>query len=258
MKSITCRAGPTAAASLLVVSLALSGTAQETNGAAAVFDEAYRAWVQCTPELTSLSVRSSLPPGYVDGPEFDRIVSLGPPALPYIMAKIQEAEQQKAQRAVWLSIAVARIAKKQFYLATDALQWWATGREVTADQFHVLRQEWERVRSDKETVLWTAETIYYAPAAEVYTKRRKMTEAGEVYQAVEDLGLAVLPHIVAELRAGKHDFLDMAIELTDRQARVRLESLPVLPEVRAERFLNWWEASKQDWLIPWPDEPTAP
>ena len=31
---------------------------------------------------------------------------------------------------------------------------------------------------------------------------------------------------------------------------------PDRPEVAA--FLAWWEANKQDWLIPWPEEPEAP
>ena len=174
--------------------------------------------------------------------------------MPHIVAKIEPA----SNGFNFLNIAVGRIAKRKFAQKQDLLEWWRGGEEATAQEYDTLSQKWRALKGEKYTLLWTTETTYYAPADEVYTRRRDMTEAGEVYQAIEDFGLAVLPHIVADLRAGKYDFLQTAIQLTDRRAPVTLEALPVLAEVRAERFLAWWDQNKEQWTIPWPDEEAAP
>ncbi len=89
------------------------------------------------------------------------------------------------------------------------------------------------------------------------TQGRDGVSTVAVYQAIEDLGIAVLPCIVEMLKEGKHDFIDMAVKLTDNKPPVRGEppsTLPVAEELKAERFLRWWEQNKQDWLIPWPEE----
>jgi hypothetical protein len=65
------------------------------------------------------------------------------------------------------------------------------------------------------------------------------------------LGTAVLPRMMEKLEAG-----DERILPAFRQIAVGQPVIP--PEVAESReaCLNWWKASKQDWIIPFPDQRT--
>jgi len=134
------------------------------------------------------------------------------------------------------------------------LRWWGEGPEFAAQSFRDLRARWPETATPGRRLLWATETYLDTIHGQLHTQQRQLTPAGEVYDAIQCLGIAVLPHIVETLREGEADFLPIALELTDGAGGLGDPTRP--PEVAA--FLEWWEANKQDWLIPWPEEPEEP
>jgi len=60
------------------------------------------------------------------------------------------------------------------------------------------------------------------------------------------MGLVALPSLLQKLREGRHDLLSVVVRITDGRANASAAD----PEARTQLCLAWWEANKQDWLIP--------
>jgi len=187
-------------------------------------------------------------------------MDLGLPAIPYLMEKMEAGD--------WLlATGVSRITRRCFHsseypegsalgdvhtIARMLLAWWRGGREATHIRFNELWEKWRTIKAPGRTLLWTAKVYLYDDRGELSTPQAGMefTAAGEIYSAIECLGIAALPLIVQTLNEGHPDLLPIALKLTDGAGGLGDPSR--LPPI--EDFLRWWEANKEDWLIPWPEE----
>jgi hypothetical protein len=237
----------------LVVLRVLGGgpcTADAPQPLAATFEAKYQAWLVHirTPEV--LLSGSGRP--YVDCPEFQAIVEMGPPVLPLLFTKAHQDPKNEG----WMYAAVARIAHCHFDSVEHAVAWWRNGSRETSTKSAELIARWDGLAAGDEVVLWTLETVYLNGYNEVTSRRRNVTPAGQVYQALENMGIAILPHLAEEFKQGKYAFVDMAYALTDNAPPMPQE-IPVSVEGKAKGFLAWWEQNKAQWTIPWPT-PEAP
>jgi len=232
----------------------------------AEFERRYHAWRE---SLRQMRVEEYLAHGdplltKATARPYWQMMELGLPALPYIMQKMEAGDW-------WLARGVYVIAKRRFHRSEysnpadygDAhtkadmlLAWWQRGEEGPQRRFQQLYAKWRQVKTPGGTVLWTAETLLYDHRGELTSPRARMefTEAGEVYDAIQCLGIAALPHIVKTLQQGHADLLAIAVKLTDGAGGLGEPTRP--PEI--QEFLRWWEANKQRYAIPWPDEEAAP
>ncbi len=133
-------------------------------------------------------------------------------------------------------------------------RWWNEGAKGVDERYAGLKARWATLSTAERTTLWTTEAFYTREDQSLHEQRTRITEAGRVYAAVQGVGIAVLPSLVGDLQKGHFEFLDIALALTGRPAHLPGIELPATR--RAQAFLAWWEQNKQDWLIPWPDEPT--
>jgi hypothetical protein len=232
--------------------------ADQGGGLQAQFETRYSAWEARVAALDAR--RSDVVDAAVTCKEFEDLVALGLPVLPLVVGELAKKPTNPAKYH-GLCIVVRRLTRFNLPFGPDGLEgWWSGGQRRADEHFANLFRKWRDLKADRETLLWTAETVYYEPSHEVYTKARRLTEAGRVYQAIQDLGIAALPPIAATLAGGEYDFLEIALHLTDHQAPVRQgepASLPVAAELRAKRFLEWWEQNKEKWTIPWPEEASS-
>jgi len=224
------------------------------------FDRRYSAWTQR--QMTTEDLLRGDPLLSQSGARtYWHLMDLGLPALPLIMEKMDAGD-------LWLARGANRMIKRRFHVSEYAdradlgdawtiarmlIAWWQQGRAGTENRFRELRARWRELKSPEKTPVWTSRT-HVNDRGYLYTLRTAFTPAGEVYDGLQCLGIAVLPHIVETLKEGEADFLPIALELTDGAGGLGDPTRP--PEVAA--FLEWWEANKQDWLIPWPEEPAGP
>jgi len=232
----------------------------------AEFERRYDAWRE---SLRQMRVEEYLPHGdplltKATARPYWQMMDLGLPALPYMMQKMEAGDW-------WLARGVYVIAKRRFHRSEysnpadygDArtksdmlLAWWHRGEEGTQRRFDELYAKWREFKSPQRTLLWTAEVYLSDDDGQLSSPRVGMefTQAGEVYDAIECLGIAALPHIVETLKQGHTDLLATALDLTDGAGGLGEPTAP--PKI--EDFLQWWEANKHRYAIPWPDEEAAP
>lgn len=226
------------------------------------FERRYDAWQRCLQEMPTDALLLHGDPLLSEecASAYGYMMDLGLRALPYIMQKIEAGDW-------WLARGVYRMTKRRFHRSEYAepsdygdahtkaemlVAWWHSGEKGTRRRFEELYARWGKLKSPERTLLWTAPTYLYDERGTLTSTRAEtqFTEAGEVYDAVQCLGIPVLPQIVDTLRQGQADFLPIALELTEGAGGLGEPTTP--PEPAA--FVDWWEANKQDWLIPWPEE----
>ncbi len=249
---------------IVLVSVSLSGAQGEVTEAPlpsveARLQESYPRWMKEVQEIATAHTHAFAPPlteYLLQSTAIKEATALGAPALPYL---VERAQQEQGAKADFCQLAIGAIMRYRGSWARAGLaDWWGNGRQRAAHGYAALLAKWEgalKSREGREVVLWTKQAVYRADLDGVYTHEVAFTPAGEAYKGMEKLGIAVLPYLVDRMRAGHYEFLDIADGLTDSQAQLPDAGSP--PKVRAQAFLAWWEQNKQDWIIPWPDEPAA-
>ncbi len=107
---------------------------------------------------------------------------------------------------------------------------------------------WKELRSKGASVLRTDQIVVSFEDNQLVPRKTTKTEPlGEAYDGMRDLGIDVLPLIAIRLKAGHDDMLLLFSELTDGKGDPG-RFFDTAPRIRMA--LQWWEANKQDWLLP--------
>jgi len=218
------------------------------------FEARYAAWrqyVDAEIQRQGLGFRSSLPGSlFYDNQPFRDIVSLGPPALPYMMHKLRqdwevgrmlsaitkwnwhiERTEDEAGKRVWTVVEFRDMAGRTGPPDNREiwLRWWRENPKWTADRFAGLYGEWKKLKEDGKD------------------------EEGEgKCQAMKDLGIAALPYMIDRVKQGDRDLMPAISCLVD--AAVAADAEPPV-------CLDWWDKNKEHWRIPFPkakEEPKQP
>jgi len=171
--------------------------------------------------------------------QFNDIVELGAPALPYVFEKMKDDPI--------LFVAVQQITKKKFHpvkLGIDPnnnsrwtveeysdindvngvhwhkvwLRWWKEDANKTPQQFENLYQQWKTLKEEGKEI-----------------------EAKEKYQRMTDLGISALPSMMEKVEQGDTNLVSAISELTEGK---------VNKNAKKSDCLNWWQNNKQKWLMP--------
>lgn len=161
-----------------------------------------------------------------------RITELGPPALPYIIEKIEEGDWR-------LGGCVSMITKKRFNRSDYAdvryygdartkarmyVDWWHEGRKET-------RQESESLYQERKAVAQQGE---HQAAADTYRKMR-------------GLGIAALPWIIEKVEQRDVDLIPLVSGLTSGLGGA---SDAISSWASTTECLEWWNKNKQSWTLP--------
>jgi hypothetical protein len=159
---------------------------------------------------------------------YDRIVELGPPALPYLIDRMEKGD--------WtFSAAIGKITLKRFAdderpkdyggssqsYANAVLQWWPKARKETPKRFDALHSRWKTLKS-----------------------QGKEDQAREQSQAMRGLGVAGLPLLMAKINEGDRDLVPIVSELTRKE---------IDPNATPAQCVSWWQTNKDKWAIPFPN-----
>ncbi len=190
-----------------------------------------------------------------DGQEFHALSELGVQAVPLMIAKMQ----QNPDEAYPLARAVEHITQKVF--PADAypagkngdlheaaklyIAWWTTGRKDTAAAFEKLYTDWKAAKKDGDNVISMDEVIYDSVNMTVMVHKNSQTPFGEAYYGIKNLGLDVLPLIVAQVQANDCNLLPLISEMTG--GRAHFEGTP---DKRAKGLLKWWDKNQAQWTLP--------
>jgi len=211
----------------------------------AAFEEHYEKWrIDCAAVATSSLLESRL-----SSPHFRAIVEMGPAVLPMLVEK--SLDDPGFTWGAWAFAEIAHIVpdpKSYPWCAESLSEWWAAGPTRSEDRFAELAARWRGLRGGGETLLWSEKAVFQTEE-QWWKVVHEETELGETFRGLTALGIVILPAVVEATRAGDLDFLWLARELTGGQALVIGDT----PRAKADGFLQWWEANKQDWLIPWPE-----
>ncbi len=194
------------------------------------FEAKYQAWrvYISTPELMIQSKATS----HFTCPQFQEIVKLGVPALPYIANKMETTNDQFLWKAIE-KIARVKIRgeydkRKNMVVFPDFpnlrpnedvyLYWYRSGRKQTPQRFESLYQERKILQS-----------------------QGKAKEAQDKYQKIKDLGIDALPYIMQKIQQGDKDLIPLVSYLTDNTVKA---------DASAAECLGWWKENKNKWIIP--------
>jgi len=214
----------------------------------AVFDTRYQAWR----EWVAKNPNAQNPIG---NKEFNSIVALGAPALPLMIAKMEQSPDE----AVMLEYAVQRITFKVFAMdelpkekvgdeharAELYIKWWKEGRKSTREQFEKVYADWKALKKDGETPLSNQELVYDNATKTIVRRGDARTPFAVDYDKMRNMGIDVLPLIVEKVQAKDYDLLPLFGELTGGRAQFKGDL-----EARAKSLLNWWEKNKERVQIP--------
>ncbi len=192
------------------------GRAQDMKSA---FEKAYDQWRDLMNQ--SEMIESSGARIYGSEP-FQRIVELGPPAVPYI---IEAMRDESYPYAFHLRVALSRISRRRWVVegvlrASNArraqmwAQWWQGGQKLTDEMF---------------------------------TDAYKVDDV----KRIAALGWGAMPRIVEKLKEGDEDLMKAVRQIA--LVEVRLKRIPSEAVEDSESWIAWWEKNKGDWAIPFPD-----
>ncbi len=240
---------------LMALSTIATPVCSDDGKVAKAFDAAYTEWCDLIRQFAWSDNEH-----YTMNEPFRTIVALGPPAVPYIVAKLNAPDGH------FLIFALSSITAKRFSPAELAgrqsnqavaalwLDWWRGGTGGVKTAFGQAVAKW-RANKAGNPRLWTEEVSYDTATGTLMLKETPVSPAGEAYLATQYQGIAVLPYLAEQFRAGNDDFADIALTIAGHQPTLPQDTPPTAA-IKAKAFLSWWEQNKQDWLIPWPKEPT--
>ena len=195
------------------------------------FQRKYTVWSDYLASHPEFKVMSEATTQYTC-PQFKEIVKLGLPALPFIVQKIEEANDQ------YLWMAIDKIAKVKIYAKYDEVKketvfpdfpnvkenvyvyWWKEGHKSTQSFLEQRYAEWKELK-----------------------KQQKEKEASAEYKRILDLGIAALPYMVEKVKKGDTELIEAISELTNDQLK---------KDADKEDVEKWWNQNKGSWIIPFP------
>ena len=209
---------------------------------------AWQTWVAGQPERALLTI----------GEEYRDMVDLGPQAAPYLAERMLAAETPREGSA--LAEALARVTDKRFPRAQWPVgkyldpavrldlysRWWQEGRAQTAADFDRLYARWKELKAKGLVFVRDVYVVTYDDEMKTVVPKRDLqrTELADVYDALNDMGIDILPLIAEKFAAKDYDLLPIFRDLTHVVPRGR-----DLDE-KVAYCVKWWEANKGEWIIP--------
>ncbi|MCX8109440.1 MAG: hypothetical protein N3G20_11625 [Verrucomicrobiae bacterium] len=182
------------------------------------FEEKYQAWRAWVTNHWYMST-------FIRNQQFNEIVALGLPVVPYIVEKIEQNPGDFHLGSAVMLITKKKFAKSEWPLgslgdsrtaAVMYVKWWKEGRFKTGERFAELYRKWKASKADK-----------------------KDKEAEETYQKIVDLGIPVMPYLVAHVEQ-QPELVSAISKLTDG-------ALP--PTATPAECNQWWEANKKKYEV---------
>lgn len=221
---------------------------EKPQGLGATFEARYKAWVSerhrvspwWSSEWTEEDSRA-----FFGGDSYRALLALGPRVLPEVWARLDS--DGRLARVLWditkwrYETLRSGAEPGQRVWTVDAFpdmesttgppgyrliffRWWQENPEWTQERFARLYEEWKALMAEG-----------------------KREEAEARYQAIKDLGIAALPHMMEKVKDGETALMPAIAYLTD--SAVPADSEP-------EACLGWWEENRERWTIPF-DVPLA-
>lgn len=202
----------------------------------AIFEQDYMELVDELPPPGKNILSGDLSP-FTESPAALKIRSLGVPVLPLVVEKM-ETDPRGAYYLSSIFQRIARIEPQCEWSSTEGrwvcqefstpvgsnlhpwVHWWREGRRNVDKQFGSLYSQWRMRRQAGEE-----------------------DAAHGLYRRMRGLGIAVLPCMIEEVRAGDTTLIPDISRLTDNQVR---------PDATSAKVISWWEANKQNWILPAP------
>lgn len=240
---------------LIILLIFTTGLARAQTPATPTVDEFTRRyhlwldWVETQPERALLIV----------GAPYRELVEMGPASAPRLAEALRYADDPRIADA--MAEALIRVMQKSLNLdalpeverrkpdarTVATLRWWNDDRPRTREIFEGLYARWRALRAKGETTFTREVTlrVYDEKNRSVVTRREvQKTELADVYAALGDMGIDILPLIMAQLQAGETELLPLVRDLTHVTAR------GATVEERTRWLLKWWESNKGNWLVP--------
>jgi hypothetical protein len=221
---------------VVVLNLGVAIGEQSTGGTdiKALFEEKYNAWKEY---MTSGSGRFMSTMG-TSTPQFQEIIELGVPALPYIFEKMKDDSV--------MFFVTEKIIKKKFHPIRTGED--PNNRRWSVEEFPGINNV-EKIHWDKLWLRWWKEDANKTPQQfeSLYGDWKKLkeeakeTEAKEKYQRMTDLGIFALPSMMEKIKHGNTELIPMVSELTEGK---------VDKNAKKSDCLAWWQKNKQKWLMP--------
>jgi hypothetical protein len=218
------------------------------------FESLHRAWK----EKREFWVSSDLDV-YLKCDEYERLVALGPRAVPFFVEEIDAYDKRQAERRAGkldeykpgdnadslLQDAVERIAHRKFKDHLEMHAWWDSRGQFPV-RFRQAYEQWQRARADGQSVLQVEETAFDDHTKRLQTRQTR-TELGKAYFAIRDLGIGALPFLVETIKAGDYDLLSIYAEMVGwRDPPERAGTLAD----QARKALAYWELHYEELLLP--------
>ncbi len=208
----------------------------------AEFDRRYESW-QARVAAVSFSSRTG---PYIENPEFEALVALGPRIVPFLVEKLPPDQPDWLMR-----MAIGDAVRGG--VPEDIMDWWQRGPDE--GQMEQAYEDWKAAKTEgAETALWT-ETISFSDAYDRVGRIRTPTKAGEAWLALRAFGVDIIPFANERFREGDYDLYDMVRELTDNQAPEGPTAAPFSDNWR-ERYFAWWKDNAEHWTVPRPHAAT--
>jgi hypothetical protein len=188
---------------------------------------------------------------YREWSEFERLVDLGPNAVPFFIEKIDESakfakdDTPPRDPAFLLDGVVGRIVHKKFKDTKEVLSWWQTRGEAPV-RFRQAYEQWKQAKRDGQSLLQVEETVFDERTKRPQARQTR-TELGKAYFAILDLGIDALPFIVDTIKAGDYDLLPIYGVVGGW--RFPPERAGSLAE-QAKEALEFWEKHRDDRVLP--------
>lgn len=223
-------------------SVPTAAEARSQDELAREFERRYLAWRKHLQELPPSVSSEGDYRRFYENQEFEAIVELGVPAVPVIVAKFRQDQMlgsvlHRITKWMWNDTRVGPGPGQWVWIVDEFpdmkstrgplpyrelwLRWWREGRQRTPQWFSERCAQWRAL-----------------------SRQGKTEEAKEKYQRMLEVGVGALPYIVERIGKGETDLIPAMSALTD--GRVKQDATP-------NECIEWWNAHKQDWLIPWPE-----
>jgi hypothetical protein len=206
---------------------------------AQAFETAYAKWDASRREIIGIRSDFDTKAVFDDNKAWRELVALGVPAVPYMIAGVQEDP--------WLGGAIHEITKHIWHVRREGdgprawvwkveeypdiaskggppdsrelwLRWWQQERHRAPERLATLRSEWRsQVAAGKDK------------------------EAKETRQRIVDIGIAALPAMQKMIAQGDTDLIPIVSELTDGK---------VSKSASKEACATWWAENKEKWTLP--------
>lgn len=195
------------------------------------FEIKYQAWKEyiSRPEITVQSIAGER----FECTQFQEIVKLGLPVLPYIIRKMEENPDE---RLLWKAIEEITKVKirGKYYKQKNVfifpnfpdwkprenvyLYWREKGRKQTPEQLEISFTNWKYLK-----------------------KQGKEEEARKKYQKIKDLGIATLPYVMEKIQQGEIELIPIVSYLTDDAVK---------KDLTPSECVEWWNKNKDKWILP--------